>query len=179
MKLLKTLITLLIVTLAFVACSKDEGGTTEPPVEELKKLIINEFMASNDSFPDEHGNAGDWIEIYNPNAEAVDIGGYYISDDPADVVAYEIPTSNPDSTTIPAKGFILLWADKMPEKGVLHVGIKLSGGGESVVLSKPDESLVDSYTYEAQETDISEGRETDGAEKWVKFSTPTPGASNN
>lgn len=150
-----------------------------PPPIELVDLVINEFMASNDKYDvDGNGTFPDWIEIYNPNAAAVDLGGYYISDKVDDPTVWQIPTTDPSATTIPAKGFIVLFADKNPDAGVLHVNIKLSGSGEAVVLSKPDETLVDSRVYEAQTTDVSEGRETDGADTWVNFDPATPGQSN-
>jgi len=146
-----------------------------PPV-----LYINEFLASNDSCcTDEYGEYDDWIEIYNPGPDPVDIGGMYISDDLTNVTAWQIPATAPDSTTIPAGGFIVLWADKQPEQGILHVKIKLSSGGEDVVLTAPNGTTeIDSYTFGAQTTDVSEGRYPDGSETWQFFNTPTPGASN-
>ena len=146
-----------------------------PPV-----LYINEFLASNDSCcTDENGEYDDWIEIYNPGSEAVDIGGMYISDDLADVTAWKIPVTAPDTTTIPAGGFLVLWADKQPEQGILHVKLKLSSGGEDIVLTAPNGTTeIDSYTFGEQTTDISEGRLPDGSDTWQFFNTPTPGASN-
>lgn len=144
------------------------------------KLYINEFMASNDtSFADENGDYDDWIEIYNPDSVAVDIGGMFISDDLADLTAFQIPATAPDSTTIPPKGFLVLWADKESEQGVLHVEIKLSGGGEQIALTAPNGAVIDSLTYGEQTADISYGRTTDGGPDWQFFTDPTPGASNN
>ncbi len=144
-------------------------------------LFINEFLASNDAdTSDAFGEFDDWIEIYNPGPEAVNIGGMYISDDKTDLTAWQIPTTAPDSTTIPAGGFLLLWADKQPEQGILHVNIKLSSGGEDVVLTAPNgTTVIDSLTFGEQTTDVSMGRKPDGSDNWMFFDTPTPGASNN
>lgn len=146
-----------------------------PPV-----LYINEFLASNDLCnTDENGEYDDWIEIYNPGPEAVDVGGMYISDDNTNPTVWQIPTTAPDTTTIQPGGFLLLWADKQTGQGVLHVNLKLSSGGEDVVLSAPNgTTVIDSYTYSAQTTDVSMGRNPDGSDNWVTFDTPTPGASN-
>ena len=146
-----------------------------PPV-----LYINEFMASNDSCnTDENGEYDDWIEIYNPGPEAVDVGGMYISDDKTNPTVWQIPTTSPDTTTIQPGGFLLLWADEQTGQGVLHVDIKLSKSGEDVILSAPNgTTVIDSYTYSAQTTDVSMGRNPDGSDNWVTFDTPTPGASN-
>ena len=146
-----------------------------PPV-----LFINEFLASNDSCcTDENGEYDDWIEIYNPGPDAVDIGGMYVTDDLSDLTAWQIPATAPDTTTIPAGGFLVLWADKQPEQGVLHVKIKLSSSGEQIGLTAPNGTTVlDSLTFGAQTTDVSYGRLPDGSNNWQTFNTPTPGAPN-
>jgi len=148
-----------------------------PPV-----LFINEFLASNDaSYYDSTTNDyPDWIEIYNPGNEAINIGGYYVTDGLDELTMWQIPDTKPDSTTIPAGGFLLLLADKLPDAGVLHVNLKLGSGGEQIGLTAPNgTSIIDSLTYLDQTTDISEGRQPDGSDNWVNFTTPTPGTSNN
>ncbi len=143
-------------------------------------LYINEFLASNDACcADEYGEYDDWIEIYNPGDTPVDIGGMYISDDKTDLTAWQIPTTAPDSTTVPAHGFLVLWADKQPEQGILHVNIKLSSGGEDICLTAPNgTTVIDSLTFGKQTTDVSMGRLPDGSDNWTTFTTPTPGAPN-
>ncbi len=45
---------------------------------------INEFSAVNNrGLADGNGEAQDWIEIYNPGAKAVPLGGWSLSDDAA------------------------------------------------------------------------------------------------
>jgi hypothetical protein len=145
-------------------------------------LLINEFLASNDSCcTDENGEYDDFIEIYNADDEAVDIGGMYITDDLAAPTEWQIPVTAPDSTTVEPGGFLLLWADKQSEQGILHVEIKLSGGGEQIGLFTSDATNnvpIDTLTYVAQTADTSYGRNPDGSDTWEYFSTPTPGASN-
>ncbi len=145
-------------------------------------LFINEFLASNDAnyYDSTTGEYPDWIEIYNPNSEPVDLGGMYITDALDNLTLWQIPTTYPDSTTIPANGFIVLFADKIPGAGVLHVNIKLSGDGEQIGLIAPNGiSIIDSLSYNIQAPDTSFGRNPDGSENWTTFPTPTLGASNN
>ena len=144
-------------------------------------LFINEFLASNDaSVTEENGEFDDWIEIFNAGTTPVNIGGMYISDKASDLTAWQIPDRAPDSTTIEPGSFLLLWADKQTDQGVLHVDIKLSGDGEQIVLTAPNgTSVIDSLTFGAQTTDVSVGRQPDGSDNWVSFITPTPGSSNN
>ncbi|MEM7116200.1 MAG: lamin tail domain-containing protein [Chloroflexota bacterium] len=143
-------------------------------------LVINEFMASNDTTledPDEPGDFPDWIEIYNMGSETVDLGGMYLSDDPNDSRKYEIPAG----VVVPANGFILFYADGQPEQGAQHTNFNLSAGGESILLFASDANgnlPIDSYTYSTQVADISEGRCPDGTGEWQFFISPTPGGAN-
>ena len=102
-------------------------------------LVINEFLASNESCcTDASGEYDDYIEIYNFGTAAADIGVYIITDEIGNYDDYyQIPTGN-DSTIIEPGGFLLLWADKDSEQGVLHVEIKLSVAGEQIGLFMQD-----------------------------------------
>lgn len=154
------------------------GSITEEPNEE-PLLYINEFMASNTStIADEFDEFNDWIEIYNPNPFAIDLAGYYVSDDLSDLTKYQIP-ENSENAVIAASSWLMIWADNQPEQGDLHTSFALSALGEDLVLTAPDGvSIIDSYTFTQQTADVSEGRATDGAPNWVFFDTPTPNASN-
>ena len=142
-------------------------------------LFINEFLALNDSCcTDENGANEDFIEIYNYGEGAVDIGGYFITDTLGNIEDYfQIPTGN-DSTIIQPGDFLLLWADKDSNEGVLHVEIKLSGDGEQIGLYMQDAmTVVDTLTFGEQTTDIAYGRYPDGSGNW-QFMNPTPGITN-
>ena len=144
-------------------------------------LVINEFMASNQTtIADPEGEYDDWIEIYNTSNEPVDISGFYLTDDLSDLTCWQIPSEYPDSTTIEPHGFLLLWADRDCEDGILHLNFKLSADGEQIGLIAPNGfTIIDSLTFGEQSTDISFGRSNDGDSLWQFFETPTPGSSNN
>lgn len=92
---------------------------------------------------------------------------------------WQIPDTAPDSTTIDPGGFLLLWADKESEQGILHVEIKLGSGGEQIGLFASDGATpIDTLTFGAQTADISKGRNPDGSETWEFFTSPTPGTTN-
>lgn len=143
-------------------------------------VVINEFLASNDSgLTDEFGGHDDWIELYNTGSHQVDVGGMYITDNLAEPNLWQIPASAPDSTTIASGEFLLLWCDKEPEQGILHVKLKLSGSGEQIGLFATDGvTLIDTLSYGEQTTDVSYGRNPDGSNFWELFAAPTPGATN-
>jgi hypothetical protein len=149
----------------------------------LPQLVINEFLAFNSSCcPDDDSGTqefDDWIEIYNAGDTEVNIGGYYISDSKGNPFNSKIPKSNPSATTIPAKGYLVLWADGSGSQGDLHLDFSLSNAGEDVGLYYIDGRKIDEYTFGTQTENVSWGRTSDGALNWKAFNTPTPGASNN
>jgi hypothetical protein len=175
-----------------VLASKTPGAPNDGSEPVAGSLVINEFMASNDSWaiPGEDASATfpDWVEIYNTGDTPIDMGGWYATDALDDIVKYQLPTDKPDLTTVPAHGYLILMCDGLGEG--LHTNFKLSGGGEAIGISE------DGVTFEGYEycdtgcdlqnpgTDNSTGRDGDGNATWKVFekgssSEPTPGASNN
>jgi hypothetical protein len=159
------------------------GGTLFFLRKEVPKLYINEFMASNSACcPDSFGpesESDDWIEIYNAGSVPEDIGGMYFSQKNEQPLGFLIPKTNPNLTTIPPGGFLLLWADANPDKGVLHLDFKLDADGEFLGLYDKNGRTIDSYEFKGQKENKSFGRTLDGADTWKEFSGPTPGKSNN
>ena len=87
----------------------------------------------------------------------------------------------PDGTTIPAGGFLLVWADGSTEQlvnGDLHVKFSLSKNGEAIALFAPDGTLIDGVTFGAQTNDISQGRFPDGNSSIFFMTNPTPRSAN-
>ena len=142
-------------------------------------LVINEFMADNSSTiedPDEPGKHPDWIEIYNPNPMAMDMGGMYLSDD------FDAPTkfAIPSGVSIPARGYKVFWADGDTTQGSLHTNFSLSKGGERIRLTAADGvTVLDQIIFGAQTTDVSYGRYPDGTATWGLMASPTPWFANN
>ncbi len=140
-------------------------------------IVINEFVADNVAgLKDEAGENDDWVELYNSGNTAINLKGYFLSDDTGDPQRWVFP-----DVTIAAGGFLLVWADKDPEQGSLHATFKLSKSGESVAFFAPiseGNGLIDSYDFGRQAEDQSEGRECDSSKNWIFFATPTPRASN-
>ncbi|HCO95855.1 MAG TPA: hypothetical protein DIU00_18260, partial [Phycisphaerales bacterium] len=150
-------------------------------------LLINELMASNNtSIQDPQGQYDDWIEIHNYGLEAVDIGGMYLTDNLSDPKKWQIPADNSALTTIPAGGYLLIWADNDTGDYGLHASFKLDAGGEEIglfsVRSPQDDSdgttLIDSVTFGNQTGDVSYGRHPDAGDYWQAFGSPSPAAQN-
>ncbi len=60
----------------------------------------------------------------------------------------------------------------------LHTNFKISSEGETLVLSRPDSSVVDSVSPVFMPADLSFGRKPDGDDSWLFFSSSTPGSPN-
>jgi len=135
---------------------------------------INEFMASNSkTVADEAGEYEDWIELYNLSDKDIDLSGYFLSDNPANLPKWEIRSG----TVIPAKGFLTFWADEDGNQGPRHCNFKLSAGGEVVILLDRDRNIVDSVAFGVQETDKGYARVPNGSGSF-RIQSPSFNASN-
>lgn len=139
------------------------------------QVTINEILVSNaitNSDPDFQAY-NDWIELYNAGAVAVNLSGWYLSDD------NDFPNkwTFPAGTTLAPGGFLLLWADG--EDVGVHTNFKLSSDGEKVFLTNPTGVESDRIEFGTQRTDISLGRSVNGSGNWGYFTRPTPGSSNS
>ena len=152
------------------------GAPVNPgdPVHVPSDLCINEFMANNDeAVPGPNNDYPDWIELYNGGTETVDLTGMYLTSDLTNPNAWQFPAG----TTIPAGGFLVVWADNS-ETGSLHTSFGLNATGEAIGLfAEDEETVIDSITFGAQNDDMAFGRFPDGSPDW-NYLTPTPGAAN-
>ena len=143
-----------------------------------QSIKINELMASNSSsYLDETGSDEDWIELYNAGAAAVDLGGYYVTDDAGELKKFQLPTGTGNLVIQPGS-FLILWASGLPSRGPKHLGFGLSGDGEQLLLVAPNETIIDQIDFPKQRTDVSYGRKTNGSAEIVYFSPSSPNASN-
>ncbi len=110
---------------------------------EAGKIRINEIMPSNASFiKDESGEYDDWIELYNTSDQAISCFGLYLSDNPANKLKWAFP-----DTSIPAKSYLIVWADEDGKDPGLHANFKLSKSGESLALYNQDSSVIDEQLF--------------------------------
>ena len=122
-------------------------------------VVINEFLASNDAIiADQDGEFEDWIELYNNSNASINLADYALSDDAENLAQWTFPAG----TNIPAKGYLVIWADNDEEQTGLHANFKLSGSGETIYLTNATGAFVDTIEYKDQTTDISFGRIPNG-----------------
>ena len=127
--------------------------------------VINEVCSSNVACcEDAAGNYPDWIEIYNPTDDNIDLSGYTVNrSTDLKKEKYVIPEG-----TILAPGSFYLFDPlfTIPAKGCV------------INLIDKDKQYVDRISVPKLEYDTTYAREADGSYSW-KIQSPTPGYSNS
>ena len=130
---------------------------------------FNEWMANPWS-------GADWFEVYNTTNQPVNLGGLYLSDDPASASTNKFriwPLS-----FVEKGGWVKWTADDNAAAGGDHVNFNLDAGGESLRLYSSTNALIDAIDFGYQTPGVSEGRLPDGAARIVAFprsATPAEG----
>src|SRR5437870_731383 len=74
--------------------------------------VISEFLAANsDGLQDADGESSDWIEIYNPTPNAIDLEGWSLTDDPGDLNQWVFP-----DVSLGGNGFLTVFASGKDRK---------------------------------------------------------------
>ena len=122
--------------------------------------------------------AGDYVELYNASAQAVDMSGWGLSDN----VNWPLKWTFPQGTSIFPGEYKVILLDKF--EGVntntarLRANFGLSrAGGEMITLSDATGRVLDRIYLPEIPTDISYGR-TLGTNGFFYYDAPTPGAAN-
>ncbi len=119
--------------------------------------VISELMAAYaHTLADKDGAYPDWIELYNPDSNAVDLTGWYLTDSTENKTKWQFP-----AVSISAGGYLVIFAsgkDRRDPHTQLHTNFNLKAGGEYLGLIKPD-AVTPGFeiSYPAQADDISFG----------------------
>lgn len=144
----------------------------------IKGLRISEVMSSNSrTLHDDVLGTPDWLEIYNPSRDEVDISGYMLSDETSNLSKFVFP----QGTVIRGKGYLVVFcsADGAQAGGSIRpiAGFNLPDGGVSLILSDASGKMVESISVPRLASDISYAMNKDGSYGFT--SSPTPGSENN
>jgi hypothetical protein len=146
-----------------------------PALANDSTVVINELMASNSvTMPDSYGEYDDWIELYNKSLLPVDLSGYKLTDNPANLDKFDIP----NGTILQPDEYLIVWADEDSSQGAFHANFKLSASGEQLFLLNPNGALVDSISWGVQVTDQGFARVPNGTGNFL-IQAPTFSANNN
>lgn len=113
---------------------------------------INEIIAHPSSGPD-------WIELFNPNSNVVDVGNWTLSDSTSVIKTL--------TGTVPGYGYT-----------VFEVSTRLNNDGDTITLKDEKQNEIDKVNYDQDPgLDISLGRSPDG-ETWGVLATTSKGGQN-
>ena len=138
-------------------------------------VILTELMSTNSAtITDENGQYYDYIELYNRSGEAVNLSGWYLSDDSARARKWRFP----DVTLAPGEYLVVFASglDRKDDPAHLHTNFSLSSEGEEVVLSDANGREMDSVQFDLLQRDVAWSRADDGS--WSSVKQPSPGRAN-
>ena len=151
----------------------DDSGAIPP----AGAVVINELMASA------LGGGPDWVELCNTTGQAIDVGGWFLSDEADKPAKYEIAKG----TSILPHGYLVLTEDRhfgnLRDSGCREP-FGLSRTGETAYLCSGDKGQITGYREQAKfgvsEPGVTFGRYVDGAAgvHFVPLRAATPGAAN-
>jgi len=149
--------------------------------EGITPVRINEVSGANDSYIDEYGKRGDWLELYNTTDHEIDVEGMYLTDNLAKPTKYQITKGQTQANTkIPAHGYLIIWCDnkRATTDAGLHATFKIDGDGGKLALMAADQSWTDVITYGAHDARTTVGRYPDGGSNVYAMNVTTIGQSN-
>ena len=140
------------------------GGTPGTAAVDRVGVVVNEVLAHSD------GSQLDSIELFNTTDSAIDVGGWYLSDEGGDLLKYQIPAG----TVIAAGGYLIF---DESDFNVTSTGFALSSSqGDQVFLSQAVEGtlvgLQDAVEFGATFSGESLGRLPDGT--CLLYTSPSP-----
>ncbi len=145
---------------------------------------LSEFLADNaGNLADQDDESPDWIELKNPNPFSLELGGYFLTDDPANLADWPLPNAR-----IAPSGHLIVFAsgkDRRAPNAELHTNFKLDAKGGYLALVDRDGTRIlqqfpsdypTTQAFPKQRLNVSFGFDASG--KVGFFRPPTPGTAN-
>jgi len=153
------------------------GFDDSDQVPDLESIVINELLANS------AGGVPDWIELHNTGDQAINVGGWFLSDEGDALTKYEIA----QGTVIGPHGYLVLSDDQHfgnEDDPGCHEPFGLSRDGETVYLHSGSDGLLTGYseqvTFGPSDPGGAFGRHatSTGIVDFVLMTAPTPGEAN-
>jgi hypothetical protein len=164
---IQSFVVVLIAGVILSSCSREEPALSGPSVPVILPVVMNEIYSRGDTVN------RDWIEIYNPNTSAINIGGYTLFDNGGQS-GTKPKKAFAAGTMLPAKSYLVIVVDTTDASG-----FGLSSSGETVWLGNASGVIIDSIAIPALGVDSSYARKPDGAASWQIANPPTKGMPNS
>src|SRR5262249_32454055 len=128
-------------------------------------VLINEILANNVTLAEPDGSKPDWVEIYNPSSNPVDLADLSLTDATTDPRRWVFPPGS----IVPGLGFLKVLLDSEQAASATNTGFGVKANGGAVYLfNRPAEggSVASAVSYGLQAADWSIGRVPDGSTNW-------------
>lgn len=140
----------------------------KPMEDPFHTVYIHEALYRNErSILDKDGDRSDFVELYNGAERAVNLSGWYLSDNPQKLTKWAMPSVS----LSPGEYLLVFLSGKDQLGGELHASFSLSAG-ETLILYNSAALRFDSLLIPETEQNVSIGRNASG--EIVFYSHPTP-----
>lgn len=158
--------------------TKPYDEVTNMPLAAEKNIFINEIITDNRTWlSDEDGDLSDWIELFNPGTNPVDLKGYWLSDKAENPFKWRFPAA-----VLPSSGYLVVFASGKnktdPESAYLHTNFSLNDQNDTLIISTPEGATVDTLKIFEVPSNVSYGRDEKDPSRWLYYPRPTPGEAN-
>ncbi len=156
-------------------------GADETPDYAADAIVVNELLSHR---TDEPGSMGDWVEFYNTTGSSINIGGWYLSNDDANLKKYQIPAG----TVIPAFGYKAFnWRDNFGSTANAGCITPFTLGemGGTVYLTSAASGVLTTFQvsqdFGASDTGVTLGRyiKSSGGKDFAPMASPTYESPNS
>lgn len=138
---------------SFTTCKAQSSTPSPDPTPDNTTIIISELLSAP-------SNSQEWVELYNPGPQTINIDGWYLEDQLAtpSIIAQLDGIINPNQAVV-----------------VYLSSQKLNNSADGATLKNQLGKTIDTMAYTSSTTDLSWNRQTtDPNSTWFE-STPTPG----
>jgi len=151
------------------------GGPNQPPPSTPTPappglIMLNEILPSPKNIDfDGDGKADfkdEFIELFNSQAVAIDVGGWWLDDLDGGSPPYQIPLG----MRIEPRGFLVFFRSE--------TGIALNNDGDEARLLNTAQQVMDAFSFPWTGEDRAWSRSEDGAGVWTNSYPPSPGKPN-
>ena len=154
----------------------DKDGEPVDPTVNAKRptdLRISEALANNAySITDAEGERSDWVELHNTTDQPIALSGWYLSDNPKNLMKWALP----ETATVAGNGYLIVFlSGKTYITTELHASFSL-GTGETLFLYNSETGELDWVTIPELFDNTSVGLDENNEQVYYRY--PTPGEPN-
>ena len=154
----------------------DSNAEAVDPTENATRptgLRISEALANNAySITDSTGERTDWVELFNTTDQPIMLSGWYLSDNPRNLMKWALP----ENTAINSRSYLVIFlSGKTDITGEMHASFSL-GTGETLYLYNSETGELDWITVPELPDNVSVGLNDSNEQVYYRY--PTPGEPN-